>query len=125
MFNSARQEGSTAAALIHFYGAGFLIAWLFDDFFGVIDTSTYADNFVHNAPGTALPPTVAADTVPAKRADIGWSSETIAATLNGMVFWVVAALFTVGATVNCIYGMAGFNVGPRVVGPYSVLATGE
>jgi len=48
MFNSARQEGSTAASVIAFYGAGFLAAWMADDFFGVIDTMTATDNTVGN-----------------------------------------------------------------------------
>jgi len=106
MFNSARQEGSTAASVTAFWGAGFLFAWMADDFFGVIDTSDAVDNT-------------------SGFADRGWSSITINAVLDGWVFWAIAALFTIGATLNCIYGLSGFNVGPRVVGPYSVLQTGE
>lgn len=117
MFNSARQEGSTAASLIHFYGMGFFAAWFFDDYFGVIDTSTYYDNSVKPNPNNGGNPD--------NNGWVGWSSETINANMDGVIFWVFAAIFTVGATVNCIYGMSGFNVGPVVVGPYSVLNTGE
>jgi len=102
MFNSAKQEGSTASALIIFYGLGSFIAWVLGEYFGVIDTQ--------NAGSSPTP---------------GFSAMEEDAKLDGWVFWAITALFTLGATVNCIYGMSGFNVGPRILsrGPsYSVLA---
>jgi len=36
MFNSARQEGSTAACVIAFWGFGLCLAWLVGDLFGVV-----------------------------------------------------------------------------------------
>jgi len=140
MFNSARQEGSTAASVVAFWGFGITIMFLCWEFLENVNFPFNKDNTCQptNSFWSATTGTCAAWPAPATAAGAGTGSNGLPITrptdptaatdpttnplpgfsdYPGASFFAIGVVVTVGAIVQCVYGLAGF-----LVGPYAALA---